>query len=251
MGSSGTSHAAPAGRDEKGAGGPADPSTLGFWEQQVAQLPYRQAQALLSARGLRAAGPKEEVQLRLAQALLGEHAEGSTPTDVDTPGVRELLAAEAQASSRQRLRAELARKLRPGHLAAFQDVHLDLLINIYCINLDVLALLSAEDLGRVGLPVVLIRVLQLAGLIGGAAGGPGLSTGEDRVVGAVGEPSRDGYISRMQRLRRPWLPSMQESFHVCDTHGLRPWCCGLCGAACRTLCIDRCRSTHVDPGRGE
>ncbi len=49
-------------------------------------------QAMLGARGLPAAGRKEDVQLRLAEALLEEHVEGNTPTDIDTPGVRELLA---------------------------------------------------------------------------------------------------------------------------------------------------------------
>ncbi len=49
-------------------------------------------QTLVSARGLPAAGRKEELRLRLAEALLDEHVAGSTPTDLDTPGVRELLA---------------------------------------------------------------------------------------------------------------------------------------------------------------
>ncbi len=61
-------------------------------------------QALLRARGLRAAGRKEDVQLRLAEVLLEEHVEGNTPTDIDTPGVRELLisrAAEVQVGQGQ------------------------------------------------------------------------------------------------------------------------------------------------------
>ncbi len=63
--------------------------------------PLALSQALLRARGLRVSGRKDEVQLRLAEALLGEHAGGSTPTDLDTPGVQQLLASGAGAAKQQ------------------------------------------------------------------------------------------------------------------------------------------------------
>lgn len=71
-----------------------------------------------------------------------------------------------QASPRKCLRAELAQKLHPDALAAYKDIHLDKLIDNGWINLTILASASAADLSNVGLPIALVRVLQVAGLVG-------------------------------------------------------------------------------------
>ncbi len=70
------------------------------------------------------------------------------------------------ASRRACLRAELAQELHSNYLIAFDNEELDKLIKIKCFNLDILAFASAEDLSDAGLATVLIRILQVTGLIG-------------------------------------------------------------------------------------
>lgn len=69
-------------------------------------------------------------------------------------------------SARERLKAELGQKLDARLLVAFEDKDLDTLINMKCVNLDILSYLSAEELFCAGLPITLIRILEYTNLIG-------------------------------------------------------------------------------------
>lgn len=139
-----------------GGTGKASPSLL--WPCRHAHLSAFQAITAKSAASER----------RNRRHRCGRCGRATTCTHTSThtrPPSLALLAA-VQKSHRQSLRAQLARKLHPNYLEAFRDVDIDQLISIGCVNLHVLALLSAEDLSNAGLPIGPICVLQAAGLIG-------------------------------------------------------------------------------------
>lgn len=83
------------------------------------------------------------------------------------------------------LRAQLKAKLKPRDFAPFEGEGIDMLIRMKCLSLDILRLMTNEDLMKADLPITLIRILEANKLIGKKHQGEGSSSCDERC--AVGD----------------------------------------------------------------